>query len=123
MVAEMLSKELVEEVERALRDVPVEKALFEVRPCELYTYHQPLPVMTEGHHHHPVYLQNRLFGRIVDNELVWLCSNCHDAVHAWIYWRMGDRRVRPRVGYKAMAEAERTLKWYVDNGGPEPVQR
>ena len=34
------------------------------RPCELYRYHAPVPSRTQGHHRRPVYLQNRVYGRI-----------------------------------------------------------
>ena len=83
-------------------------------PCELHDYHAPAPVVTEGHHWKPVYLQNRLYGRIVDSTLTWLCSNCHEAVHAWLYYLMGERRrPNPDPGRKAKAEAQRTYEWFL----------
>lgn len=83
------------------------------RPCELYRYHAPAPVRTQGHHRHPVYLQNRLFGRIVDNELLWVCGTCHDSVHEWVAYLLGEaRRPSPEPGRLAKAEAERTVDWY-----------
>ncbi len=86
-----------------------------LRPCELRTYHAPVPVITEGHHRHPVYLQNRVYGRIVDPELMWLCSTDHESVHAWLYWMLGER-AKPAVdpGRLARAEAELTFAWYQD---------
>lgn len=91
----------------------VRKAQAALKPCVLYAYHAPAPVETEGHHWRPVYLQNRLYGKIVDNTLIWLCGNCHSAVHAWLYYLMGERRrPDPEPGRKAKAEAERTLTWY-----------
>lgn len=82
-------------------------------PCELYSYHAPAVVRTEGHHRHPVYLQNRVYGRLYDPELLWVCSSCHDAVHEWVGYRLGEsRRPDPEPGRLAKAEAERTLTWY-----------
>ncbi len=83
------------------------------RPCELYAWHAPPVVITEGHHRHPVYLQNRVYGQIRDSELLWLCSNCHEATHAWLYWLMNERREpRPHPPPRARAEAHRTYAWY-----------
>ncbi len=83
------------------------------RPCELYVYHAPTVVVTEGHHRRPVYLQNRVYGQIRDPELLWLCSNCHESVHAWLYWLMGERREpNPHPPPRAKTEAQRTLHWY-----------
>lgn len=101
----------------SVKGEPLE-ALASERPCELYSYHAPKVVQTSGHHLHPVYLQNRLFGRIVDNQLMWMCSNCHAAVHEWLYWIMGEKREpSPHPGTKAKANAMATLEWYITNGG------
>jgi hypothetical protein len=102
----------VTETEHALvRPVTASAA---TRPCELYATHYPVVVVTEGHHIHPVYLQNRVYGRIQDTELKWLCSGCHDAVHAWLYWLLGER-ARPAVTPppRARAEAEHAHAWYL----------
>lgn len=93
------------------------RAFYAEKPCALVAYHAPTPVMTEGHHIHPVYLQNRLYGNIQDNELKYMCSNCHDAVHAWLYWIMGERRQPPNIGRAAKAEAERTYAWFSGEWG------
>lgn len=87
------------------------------KPCQLYTYHAPAVVITEYHHSKPVYLQNRLYGRIVYPADTWLCSNCHEAVHAWLYWLLGERRQPTGVGIYAKAEAQRTYDWYKAEGG------
>lgn len=89
-------------------------AMASERPCELYEYHQPRPSRTQGHHQHPVYLQNRLYGKIVDNQLIWLCGTCHDSVHEWLGWLLGEsRRPSPEPGRLAKAEARRTFEWYL----------
>jgi hypothetical protein len=88
------------------------KASAAEHPCSLVTYHAPQPVITQGHHIHPVFLQNRLYGKIVDSELKWLCGTCHDSVHAWLYWILGERIEPPYIGRAAKAEAERTFAWY-----------
>jgi hypothetical protein len=84
------------------------------RPCALRQYHSPMPVVTQGHHRHPVYLQNRIYGAIRDPELLWLCGSDHDAVHAWLYWLL-EERARPTVdpGWMVKKEALTTYEWYV----------
>lgn len=83
-------------------------------PCQLVSYHAPEVVITEFHHSKPVYLQNRLYGRIMHGADLWVCSNCHEAIHAWLYWLLGERRKPDRMGRAAKAEAERTYIWYMD---------
>lgn len=88
------------------------------QPCELYAYHSPRPSRTQGHHRHPVYLQNRVYGRIRDADLTWLCGTCHDNVHEWLSWLLGEaRRPDPEPGRKAKTEARRSLDWYLAAGG------
>ena len=91
----------------------VRMAFFALQPCQLVSYHAPQPVMTEFHHTKPVFLQNRLYGQIVFPADLWLCSNCHDSVHAWLYWLLGERKQPPWIGLRAKAEAERTYAWYL----------
>lgn len=85
----------------------------EDRPCELVGYHAPRPSRTQGHHRSPVYLQNRLYGRIMDGTLLWACGTCHDNIHEWLGYLLGEsRQPSPEPGYKAKAEAQRTFDWY-----------
>lgn len=93
------------------------KAFHAEHPCQLNAYHAPLPVMTEYHHQKPVYLQNRLYGRIVYGPSLWVCGNCHDAIHAWLYWLLGEHKQPPYIGSHAKAEAQRTFDWYISEGG------
>jgi hypothetical protein len=81
-------------------------------PCELVGYHAPAVIITEYHHTKPVYLQNRLYGQILHGPDLWVCSNCHEAIHAWLYWLLGERHEPPHIGRNAKAEAERTFAWY-----------
>lgn len=84
------------------------------KPCELYTYHAPVPSRTQGHHRHPVYLQNRVYGRIQDSELMWVCGTCHDSIHEWLGYLLGEsRRPDPEPGRYAKREAQATYDWYV----------
>lgn len=84
------------------------------KPCELYRYHHPRVTRTQGHHIHPVYLQNRVWGGIRDNELKYVCGSCHDAIHDWLYWLMGERnKPNPEPGSKAKAEAQRSYDWFL----------
>ena len=82
-------------------------------PCELYAYHSPRVVRTDGHHIRPVYLQNRAHGRIVDPTLKWLCPNCHTAVHDWLSFLLHEaRRPDPEPGRLAKAEAQASYDWF-----------
>lgn len=85
-----------------------------LRPCELYAHNtSPIPSRTHGHHRYPVYLQNRVYGRIVIPDLMWLCGLCHDSVHDWISWILGEAR-KPIIepGRNAKIEANKAVKWY-----------
>lgn len=90
------------------------KAFAAAQPCTLVAYHAPTPVITEFHHSKPVFLQNRVYGQIRFGADTWLCSNCHEAVHAWLYWLLGERKEPPNCGRAAKAEAERTYRWYLE---------
>ncbi len=93
--------------------VAIRTARADDKPCQLYAYHAPPVVQTAGHHIHPIYLQNRVYGRIQDPELKWLCPNCHTAVHEVLGWLLGEsREPSPMPGWKTQAEARRTLDWY-----------
>lgn len=86
------------------------------KPCELYLDHgSSNPVITQGHHIFPVYLQNRKYGKIVIPDLMYLCGTCHDSVHAWLYWIMGERK-KPSVPVPPRAEALawRAYQWFHD---------
>jgi hypothetical protein len=84
------------------------------KPCELYKDHgSATPSVTEGHHRHPVYLQNRVYGRIQDTQLLWVCSTCHDNIHAWLYWLLGERaQPNPLPPTRARVEALAAFAWY-----------
>ncbi len=90
-----------------------ERASAATRPCEMYRDHgSSPPVRTQGHHIHPVFLQNRLWGRIRDNELIWLCGTCHDTWHAWLDWLLGEARMPPMPPHRLRLAAEGTFAWY-----------
>ncbi|MCA1570801.1 MAG: hypothetical protein LC798_10890 [Chloroflexi bacterium] len=83
------------------------------RPCQLHTHHAPRVVRTQGHHRHPVYLQNEVYGQIRDSELLWVCGTCHDSIHAWLSHLLGEaRRPNPEPGRLVKAEAQRTHDWF-----------
>ena len=74
-----------------------------------------VPSVTQGHHVYPVYLQNRVFGRIANPTLAWLCGTCHDNVHVWLYWLMGDRaKPDPIPPARARRAAETAHAWYLE---------
>lgn len=83
------------------------------KPCQLHRYHRPRVVRTQGHHRHPVYLQNRVYGRIRDPELLWVCGTCHDSIHEWLSWLLGEaRKPNPEPGTRAKDEATASALWY-----------
>lgn len=90
------------------------KAFFLDHPCQLLSYHAPHPIITEYHHSKPVFLQNELYGKILHGPDLWVCSNCHEAIHAWLYWLLGMRKKPPHIGRAAKAEAEREYAWYLE---------
>lgn len=93
--------------------VEVRTARAEECPCELYEYHAPRVIRTQGHHVEPVYLQNRIYGHIENNRLMWVCGNCHDSIHEWLSWLLGEaREPSPHPGWKAKAEAQKAFDWY-----------
>lgn len=90
-----------------------ERALATEKPCQLHKYHAPKVVRTQGHHRHPVSLQNEVYGRIRDPQLIWLCGTSHDSIHAWIDWLLGRaRKPSPEPGRHEKREAEATVAWY-----------
>lgn len=85
------------------------------RPCSLYLDHgSARPAVTQGHHAKPLYLQWRKWGEYRSAELVWLCGTCHDSIHAWLYWIMGERYQPPTPPLRAVRSAESTLAWFSD---------
>lgn len=82
--------------------------------CELVTYHAPAPVIVEHHHQKPEFLQRRIYGKTIYGPSLWVCGNCHDAIHAWLYWLLRERAEPPQIGYAARKEAERTHSWYLE---------
>ena len=88
-------------------------AFYEDHPCQLVRFHAPRPVITEYHHTKPEYLQKRLYGHTVYGPDLWVCSNCHEAIHAWLYFLMGERKEPQHVGRSAKRSAEATLKWFI----------
>lgn len=94
---------------------------FEVRtapasehPCEMYLDHgSAKPAFTQGHHSHPQYLQKRLWGEVRIPDVIWLCGTCHDNLHGWLYWIMGERRLEPTgVPLRARSWATGVKSWY-----------
>lgn len=83
------------------------------KPCELYKDHgSSTPVITQGHHLRPEYLQKRKYGSVLDHEKVWLCGTCHDGVHAWLYWLMRERREPTLPPLRARVMAKDALDWF-----------
>lgn len=84
------------------------------QPCQLYRYHWPTPIRTQYHHSKPVYLQNRLYGRIVHPADFWVCGTCHDSIHETIDWLLREgRKPDPMPGRKVLAKARQAVDWYL----------
>lgn len=81
--------------------------------CALYKWHNPQPVMVGYCYQKPVFLQKKLYDKVLYGPSVWFCGNCHDAVLAWLYHLLGIREEPPVIGSKAKREAEKTYDWYV----------
>lgn len=85
------------------------------RPCRFHKYHWPPVLETELHHLKPVYLQNRVHGKIVDPTTAPACPTGHSNFHAWISYLLGERRRRPwRLGTRVeMKHAREVVDWYL----------
>lgn len=83
------------------------------QPCQLYSYHWPKPLRTQFHHSRPIYLQNRLYGKIRYPADFWVCGTCHDSLHEVIDWLLGEgRQPGGNVGRKVLDKARDTVDWY-----------
>jgi hypothetical protein len=71
------------------------------------------PVRTQGHHLYPEYLQRRLWGYTPLQELIWLCGTCHDSIHAWLDFLLGEAYQPPTPPARIRRNAEMVLAWYV----------
>lgn len=92
---------------------PPRTAMASEQPCQVYEYHAPHPVRTQFHHTKPVYLQNRLYGEILYGPELWVCGTCHDSIHEWLGWLLGEsRKPSPEPGWKIKQIAEATYEWY-----------
>lgn len=84
------------------------------RPCQLHNYHAPKPSRTQAHHRKPVYLQNQVYGNIQDGELLFVCGTCHDNIHEWLAYMLGEaREPNPHPGRLAKDEAEYSYEWFM----------
>lgn len=86
-------------------------------PCQLYGHTAiPRPSRTQYHHRFPQYLQERVWGQVrlaTGTDMLWLCGLCHDSVHDWLGWLLGEaRRPVPDPAPRARAEAVRAAAWY-----------
>jgi hypothetical protein len=75
-----------------------------------------MPIRTQFHHSRPVYLQNRLYGRIVYPADFWVCGLCHDAIHEILDWLLKEGRrpsPMPAINTKMYQAALSTYNWYM----------
>jgi hypothetical protein len=87
-------------------------------PCQVYKYHQPIVVRTQFHHTKPEYLQKRLYGQTIYGPDLWVCGNCHDSIHEWLGFLLGESRPpHPEPGAYIKRVAEATYQWYVSELG------
>jgi hypothetical protein len=102
---------------RSVSELPipaVRNAPAATHPCELYAHTvAPIPVRTQFHHTKPVFLQNRLYGKILYPAELWVCGLCHDALTETIDWLLGEgRQPNPMPGRNALSCAQQTVNWY-----------
>lgn len=83
-------------------------------PCEWYAHSgAPKPVRTQAHHRLPIYLQKRLYGEVRHHYIAWSCGLCHDSIHAWLSYLLGEAyRPNPEPGPRIQAEAAGVKAWY-----------
>lgn len=85
-----------------------------IRPCEAYKDHgSSPPCRTQGHHRKPQYLQKRLYGQLVDKTIWWICGTCHDSIHAWLDYLLGEAYKPPMPPPRLFKEAEAVYAWYM----------
>lgn len=58
-----------------------QRASFAQAPCQCVRRHSPKPLVVELHHFHPQAEQRKVWGRVLDLEVVALCGSGHDNVH------------------------------------------
>jgi hypothetical protein len=87
-------QDLVDQVVAEAAAEPAHRALPAGRQgCQLYAHNSPPhPLLVQGHHRFPEYLQRRVWGETRDGHLLWLCGLCHDAVHEMIRHQLGEGR-------------------------------
>lgn len=78
------------------------------------------PSLTQGHHIKPEFLQRRIYdGKEPHQELVYLCGTCHDNLHNWLYFLLGEwREPMPHPPARAKAWAQTAYDWYIDANNP-----
>ncbi len=93
-------------------------AAFDERPCRCVKHHRPVPLITEQHHVFPAGVQEELFGRVRDRELLPLCASSHRNLHRVLDRLLAgedvdERSVNPYVyrwaeeGYRRITAARR----------------
>ena len=98
------------------------RAPAEDAPCELYRDHgSARPCRTQSHHRFPLYLQKRLWGEIRLQDRIAVCGTCHDNIHAYLDWLLGEAyEPRPHPPARAKTEAQRVLAWFVNAQAATP---
>lgn len=72
------------------------------------------PAYTQGHHRFPMFLQNRLWGEVRLEDLMWLCGTCHDNLHGWLYWLLQEwREPSPWPPPRARQRAQEVYDWFL----------
>lgn len=77
------------------------------------------PSLTHRHHVKPEFLQRRLYdGKEPHQEITYLCGACHDNLHNWLYFLLGEwREPDPHPPYRARQWAQVAYDWYVEELG------
>lgn len=91
-------------------------------PCQMYKDHgSAFPSITDRHHVKPEFLQRRLYnGATPHQELIYLCGTCHDNLHNWLYFLLGEwREPIPHPPLRARQWAQKAYDWYVNEASDQ----
>lgn len=90
------------------------RALQKDHPCELHISHSPITVINEGHHRFPQFLQRRVYGKVIDNRLIYICATSHNTVHDAIYSWEDDGHIPKWIVGKTKDLIEEGIELYLN---------
>lgn len=85
------------------------------KPCQMYLDHgSARPIRTQGHHKFPQALQIRLWGEVRLHDIIWLCGTCHDNIHSYLDFLLGEQYEPPVPPFRALQQAKGVHRWYTE---------